>query len=269
MFKSAVDLAPSTTNEQPSSQENVPSATPENSPSESMSSDTIDTPAADVAPTADTPPAANLTQDIGVETTELSHDISEPVAAPETIEPAETIEGPIATEPTEITTPITTEEPIESPIAPTTEEDSFDLLNPAPVSEPTVNPIAAENATNTPNENTSTPVEIPLPVESTDETIDALISNEQTQATTANSIDDTSNTPASSEGLDLDALTSDIAATNPTEQPAASVVDPTADIPVTSVTLPGATLVQPTVHSSTKKKAFAMIAAFLLLLVVG
>ncbi len=133
----------------------------------------------------------------------------------------------------------------------------------APVEIPTITPAISTTETNVTNT-------LPISGEKSDTMIDSLVNNEQTQvgeqlspvAATQQNADD-------GMSLDLDSLTQDL---NPTSSTTiGATVNPNNDaVPVTaSVTLPQMTVVQPMNHSSAKKKAFAMIAAFLLLLVVG
>lgn len=165
------------------------------------------------------------------------------------------------------------EEISEMPAAP---EPMPEEINELPVMTATeelpTNPIQAEPLT-----------DLPLPEEKSDDSIDMLMSNEQEQVTAPEEpvVETPTDTPATTsndEGFDLDSLTSDLIPKG-NETPAAqdnnavstdivTAAEPQ-PAPIASVTLPDATLVQTNVHKSTKKKAFAMVAAFLMLLVAG
>lgn len=220
-----------------------------------------------------------------VDSTPISNENSIPVmeSVVSETEPA-TPEAPSA--PETIETPAI-EQPEISPVTiPTTPEATpVPQMIEMPVAQPTeMNEIASISS---PVE--SMPIELPLPVEQTDSMIDSLMNNEQTQVASmpeASPVVASMETTPDEMSFDLDSLTNDLmpkgpetassVPANPETVPASQEGEqmpatiPADIIPaISSVTLPQATIVQPVAHGSTKKKAFAMVAAFLMLLVVG
>jgi len=117
---------------------------------------------------------------------------------------------------------------------------------------------------------------VDLPAETSDSAFDALMNNEQTQVTSpdvpAEASSESSAAPLANDmTFDLDSLTSDLApqSVNAVAAAPAAVAPQAESTPIASVTLPAAGIVQPAAQKSSKKKALAMAAAFIMLLVVG
>lgn len=133
--------------------------------------------------------------------------------------------------------------------------------------------------------------EIPMTPEKTDNLIDNLVANESEKVAAMGEqpVSPVINEPTTSDisvpvapaaapaeemTLDLDSLTSDLTpqTTSTVTTPAINdsiKTDVNATTPATaSVVLPNANLVHPVAHNNAKKKAFAMIAAFVMLLIV-
>ena len=150
---------------------------------------------------------------------------------------------------------------------------------PSPVSDFPMEPAVTESiepapqATPSPEvtENVQASATIPsmeLPTENVDPLIDSLINNEQTQAIAPTALPKSAESVSSDEmAFDLESLTSDIAASLPQASSTTPTVSPFAAA-VTSATIPAA-IASPEHHSNAKKKAFAMIGAFVLLLGAG
>lgn len=221
---------------------------------------------------AETQPIENISLDVPAMDEPLSTSDAEPTSTP-TETPA------INTDSIDLSTPA-------APVSetPTEEMPIVADIPPAPIVEPveeettpkTSDTDTIMDANNT--DSSASPAEISMSPEKTDSLVDNLVTNESEKVAAMSDrapAAPVSETPAEEMTLDLDSLTSDLTPQTSAETPAPAInesTDISAASPMpaaASVILPNPNLVQPAPHNTAKKKAFAMIAAFVMLLIVG